>query len=119
MKNFAKCGIAAAVVVTAGFAAYQGYGSYGLQDNGLLMQNVEALAEVPDGPTSGDPNGGEVDYVRVDDCFLQTAERGIQSIVCPSGSIYPNYKPCPTEMKTVNKDDENIGHCVTIFYKKN
>ena len=57
MKKSIKSGIVAAVVVTAGLAAYQSYGSYGLQDNSLLMQNVEALAEVPDGPTIGDPNG--------------------------------------------------------------
>ena len=58
MKKTFKCGIVAAVAVAAGFAAYQSYGSYGLQDNSLLMQNIEALAQAPDGPSSGDPNGG-------------------------------------------------------------
>ncbi len=57
MKKTIKCGIVAAVAVAAGFAAYQSYGSYGAQDNSLLMQNVEALAQAPDGPISGDPNG--------------------------------------------------------------
>ena len=50
------CGIAAAVLVAAGIAAFQSYGSYGTQDNSLLMQNVEALAQGPDG---GDGDGGE------------------------------------------------------------
>jgi hypothetical protein len=42
MIKTVKCGIAAAVVVAAGIAAFQSYGSYGTQDNSLLMQNVEA-----------------------------------------------------------------------------
>lgn len=50
MKKSIKCGIVAAVAVAAGFAAYQSHGSYGLQDNSLLMQNVEALAQAPFGP---------------------------------------------------------------------
>ena len=45
MKKTFKCGIAAAVVVAAGFAAYKSYGAYGAQDNSLLMQNIEALAQ--------------------------------------------------------------------------
>ena len=45
MKKSIKCGIAAAVLVAAGFTAYQSYSSYGVQDNSLLMQNVEALAQ--------------------------------------------------------------------------
>ena len=56
MIKSVKCGIAAAVVVAAGFAAFQSYGSYGSQDNSLLMQNVEALAQGPDG---GDGDGGD------------------------------------------------------------
>ena len=57
-KQTIKCGIAAAVVVAAGFAAYQSYGAYGAQDNSLLMQNIEALAQStePEGDPSGDPN---------------------------------------------------------------
>ena len=119
MKKTIKCGIVAAVAVAAGFAAYQSYGSYGAQDNSLLMQNVEALAadDNKKEPRDGDPSG-EIDYVRVDDCFLRTATRGIPSIVCPSGSIYPNLKPCPKETQTVRKDDQYTGNCVTIFYKK-
>ena len=60
MIKTVKCGIAAAVVVAAGIAAFQSYGSYGTQDNSLLMQNVEALAQGPDGgdgDASGDSNG--------------------------------------------------------------
>ena len=56
MIKSVKCGIAAAVVAVAGFAAFQSYGSYGSQDNSLLMQNVEALAQGPDG---GDGDGGD------------------------------------------------------------
>ena len=54
MKNFVKCGIAAAAVVTAGFAAYQSYGVYDTQDNSLLMQNVEALAQGPEPGGNGE-----------------------------------------------------------------
>ena len=56
-KQIIKCGIAAAVVVAAGFAAYQSYGAYGAQDNSLLMQNIEALAQSTE--PGGDPSEGE------------------------------------------------------------
>ena len=64
MIKSVKCGIAAAVVVAAGVAAFQSYGSYGTQDNSLLMQNVEALAQGPDGGDgdAGDGNGGGFRY---------------------------------------------------------
>ena len=66
MKKFIKCGIVAAVAVAAGFAAYQSYGSYGVQDSSLLMQNVEALAQIsngdPGGTDGGDPNGDNKDH---------------------------------------------------------
>ncbi len=61
MKKSIKCGIAAAVLVAAGFTAYQSYSSYGVQDNSLLMQNVEALAQSSDGG-DGDANGGGFRY---------------------------------------------------------
>lgn len=54
MKKSIKCGIAAAVVMAAGFAAYQTHGAYGAQDNSLLMQNVEALTS---GTEPGEPSG--------------------------------------------------------------
>ncbi len=57
MKNVIKCGIFAAVLVAAGFTANQSYSPYGVQDNSLLMQNVEALAQSSDGG-DGDANGG-------------------------------------------------------------
>ena len=44
MRKSIKCGIVAAVVVAAGFASYQSYGVYSIQNNSLLMQNIEALA---------------------------------------------------------------------------
>ena len=47
MKKLIKCGVAVAVVVAAGFVAYQSYGVYSIQNNSLLMQNVEALAADP------------------------------------------------------------------------
>ena len=57
MKKTIKCGIVAAVAFAAGFAAYQSYGSYDLQDNSLLMQNVEALASDPEKWGEENPNG--------------------------------------------------------------
>lgn len=54
MKKSIKCGIAAAVLVAAGFTAYQSYSSYGVQDNSLLMQNVEALASGADAEGDSD-----------------------------------------------------------------
>ena len=56
MKKTIKCGIVATIVVTAGFAAYQSYSSYGSQDNSLLMQNIEALAS---GSDAGDGDNGK------------------------------------------------------------
>ena len=56
MRKSIKCGIAAAVVMAAGFAAYQTYGAYGAQDNSLLMQNIEALA----GDAGGEGNSNKL-----------------------------------------------------------
>lgn len=58
MKKSIKGGIAAAMVVAAGFAAYQTYGAYGAQDNSLLMQNIEALAGNADGEGDASGDGG-------------------------------------------------------------
>ena len=58
MKKSIKCGIAATVVMAAGFAAYQTYGAYGAQDNSLLMQNIEALAGNADGEGDASGDGG-------------------------------------------------------------
>ena len=58
MKKSIKCGIAATVVMAAGFAAYQTYGAYGAQDNSLLMQNIEALAGNADGAGDASGDGG-------------------------------------------------------------
>ena len=55
-----KCGIAAAVLVAAGFTAYQSYSSYGVQDNSLLMQNVEALASGADAEGDSDAGADQV-----------------------------------------------------------
>ena len=72
------CGIAAAVLVAAGIAAFQGYGSYGTQDNSLLMQNVEALAQGPDGGDgdgdSGDGNTGSRKFVAIK-CYMSEADK--------------------------------------------
>ena len=62
MKTKFKCGIVAVAVMVAGFVAYQTYGSYGAQDNSLLMQNIEALAQSADAGESGDPTGEGVVY---------------------------------------------------------
>ena len=58
MKKSIKCGIAAAMLVAAGFTAYQSYSSYGVQDNSLLMHNVEALASGAD--AEGDSDSGSI-----------------------------------------------------------
>ena len=70
------CGIAAAVLVAAGIAAFQSYGSYGTQDNSLLMQNVEALAQGPDGGDgdSGDGNTGSRKFVAIK-CYMSEADK--------------------------------------------
>ncbi len=112
MKKSIKSGIVAAVAVAAGFAAYQSYGSYDLQDNSLLMQNVEALAQAPEGPTSGDPNGEEEknDNTRVTsegqekikiDCTRKVngkKEKGkkwdCKRITKPGECILPSSNPC-------------------------
>ena len=58
MKKTVKCGMLAAVFVASVLAAYQSYGSYGAQDNSLLMQNIEALASNSD--SDGDAGGDGV-----------------------------------------------------------
>lgn len=60
MKKTLKCGITAAVFVAAGIAAYQNYDSYGVQDNSLLMQNVEALASGADAEGDSDAGADQV-----------------------------------------------------------
>lgn len=56
MRKTIKCGITTAVVVIAGYAAYQSFGAYGARDNSLLMQNIEALASSSE--PEGDPCEG-------------------------------------------------------------
>ena len=70
------CGIAAVVLVAAGIAAFQSYGSYGTQDNSLLMQNVEALAQGPDGGDgdTGDGNTGSRKFVAIK-CYMSEADK--------------------------------------------
>jgi hypothetical protein len=76
MIKSVKCGIAAAVLVAAGFAAFQSFGAYGVQDNSLLMQNVEALAQGPDGGDgdSGDGNTGSRKFVAIK-CYMSEADK--------------------------------------------
>ena len=64
MKKSIKGGIAAAMVVAAGFAAYQTYGAYGAQDNSLLMQNIEALAEMQMGKEMLVVMVGQISHVK-------------------------------------------------------
>ena len=86
-----KCGIAAAVVFAAGFAAFQSFGAYGVQDNSLLMQNIEALAQGPDGGSD--------------------ATQGSSGYICPEGTGRGVYTDCPTETKTVELYSLS-GHCL-------
>lgn len=110
MKRIIKCGIVSAVVFSAGFAADQSYGFYGVQDNSLLMQNVEALAQNPE-PRSGDPNGDEKnDNTRVISQGLEKIKVGCtrkvngknekgekeecKAITKPGQCMLPNPNPC-------------------------
>ncbi len=99
MKKFVKSGIVAAMTVVAGFAAYQSYGSYNLQDHSLLMQNVEALAD--DNKGDSDAESGK-ENIRLLTCFLKVADRGIIGFACPYGTSSSNYKVCPSEDKIVS-----------------
>lgn len=117
MKKSIKSGMVAAVVVAAGFAAYQSYGSYGAQDNSLLMQNVEALADDKNGEPGGDPNGdgnNDVTY-RAVKCFKEKATDGIESLICPDGTNPPDYKACPSETETVNPLSNNTSRCIKVL----
>lgn len=75
MKKTIRCGIAAAVLVAAGFTAFQSYSSYGVQDNSLLMQNVEALASGAD--AEGDGGGDWSDCPR--DKYIRNAKEDWES----------------------------------------
>ena len=96
------CGIAAAVLVAAGIAAFQSYGSYGTQDNSLLMQNVEALAQGPDGGDgdSGDDNTGSRKFI-AKKCYMSEADKGSSGYICPEGTGRDVFTDCPNETKTV------------------
>ena len=98
MKSKIKCGIAAAVVVAAGFAAYQSYGAYGAQDNSLLMQNIEALASNAD--AEGDA-GDDLNRKSKGTCGQKTEYRGTEGLImCPkckmgtgfTGTVYSYQK---------------------------
>ena len=95
MKQLIKCSIAAVVVVAAGFAAYQSYGPYGAQNNNLLMQNIEALAQdmEPDGE-----DGSECRKFDPIKCYIYPATQGVQSLICPEGTGRYVYAYCPTEL---------------------
>ena len=103
MIKTVKCGIAAAVVVAAGIAAFQSYGSYGTQDNSLLMQNIEALAQGPDGGDgdNGDGNSGGRRFDPIK-CHLSPATKGVHNLICPEGTTRDVFSYCPTESGIVN-----------------
>ena len=113
MKNFVKCGIAAAVVVAAGFAVYQSYGSYCLQDNSLLIQNVEALADNNNGDPGGEPNG-DTSY-RLTECYLMEAFEGAsENYICKNGTNFPDViKECPNETKKVDLTSPYKSYCLS------
>lgn len=64
MKKSIKCGIAAAMVVAAGFAAYQTYGAYGAQDNSLLMQKLRHWLEMQMGKEMLVVMVGQISHVK-------------------------------------------------------
>ena len=118
MKKSIKCGITAAVVAVASFAASQSYGSYGTQDNSLLMQNIEALANEKG---EGGDNTGEGGAITMQYCTdgepvivsLSTKPKcasgtsmSVTVPTTPSGTIYPcgsTYVACGPLSK--------IGYC--------
>ena len=112
MIKSVKCGIAAAVVFAAGFAAFQSFGAYGVQDNSLLMQNIEALAQGPDGGDgdNGDGNSGGRRFVAIK-CYMSDATQGSSGYICPEGTGRGVYTDCPTETKTVELYSLS-GHCL-------
>ena len=112
MIKSVKCGIAAAVLVAAGFAAFQSFGAYGVQDNSLLMQNIEALAQGPDGGDgdNGDGNSENPKFRRVR-CYVFEANVGTKEFICPQNSDPSVWVECPNEKKTAAVDSL-WGYCL-------
>lgn len=54
-KTIIKSTLVVVAMAASCFGAWKTYDAYGCVDNSLLMQNIEALAQDPDG--NGDPNG--------------------------------------------------------------
>lgn len=54
-KNFLKSTLAVVAVVVASLGAWKAYGAYGVNDNTLLMENLEALSQGGDNPGGGQP----------------------------------------------------------------
>ena len=102
MKKSIENGIIAAVVVVGGFAAYQSYGSYGLQNNSLLMQNIEALAsnQEPDDEEEYDEEESPT-FIRKK-CFQNVANDGAYGLICPEGTRRGHFKVCPHKLNQVN-----------------
>lgn len=112
MKRIFKCGIASTIVAVASFVAYHTYVSYGYKDNSLLMQNIEALAQIPD---SGDDNysdeeSGSGKFVNVK-CYVFEANKGDKQIICPEGSSSKVWIECPNEKKKADVDSIT-GYCL-------
>lgn len=110
MRKSIKCGIAAAVVMAAGFAAYQTYGAYGAQDNTLLTQNIEALAGNANGEGDAGGEGGGVKPKQLEQCLKGGTEFFPSDRVpkCPKDAWTPGeYK---AYLAGTNPNIYQIGH---------
>lgn len=126
MKKTIRCGIAAAVLVAAGFTAYQSYSSYGVQDNSLLMQNVEALAQSSDGG-DGDSGLGSVKdqgrYIQTSRGFMVTNITGNVKLAANLGLSIGKLLKGGVAEAAANAGITITGHDVdtykeSCFYKK-
>ena len=78
-KMILKSTLAVVAVTASCLGAWKTYDAYGCVDNSLLMQNIEALAQDPDGngDSNGDPGSGGRKWVviwqdgRSGNCYLQ------------------------------------------------
>lgn len=117
MKTKFKCGIVAVAVMAAGFVAYQTYGSYGAQDNSLLMQNIEALAQSADaeGDANDDANGDADSVVKCKKRYYAP------NAMISTSKLFKSFVKCYKKGSVFVKETENSTDSFEIKgkYKKN
>lgn len=117
MKKSIKCGITAAVVAVAGFAAYQSSGSYGVQNNSLMMQNIEALAQTTD--EQGESGIKCKHSYEAPDQILNTGETLTANVVCyKKGSVYVKDSNA-TDSLAIDGDYEKYKSYTVVYYHRN